>query len=239
MVSILNQKFKKYVAQNNTKNKQVDNKNNKEHLHNVDYLKNTKLKPGNHNYKNMPINNSSKNKYSKNIEYKEDLYPISFNNKKIRNENYIDPYIYNLDNMTFHYNKFLDISTNYDPGLDSRGESSIERGDSLNRNELRNFSFSLEKNKKKDDYNYRTEYNEKSKDSTYNNVIKNSFGVSHNKFNKNINIISENEELNQNIIKNPKTNKNKHCPFLEKKVFINLSTTFNNMSRSEKVKKSK
>ena len=239
LVSILNQKFKKYVAQNNTKNKQVDNKNNKEHLHNVDYLKNTKLKPGNHNYKNMPINNSSKNKYSKNIEYKEDLYPISFNNKKIRNENYIDPYIYNLDNMTFHYNKFLDISTNYDPGLDSRGESSIERGDSLNRNELRNFSFSLEKNKKKDDYNYRTEYNEKSKDSTYNNVIKNSFGVSHNKFNKNINIISENEELNQNIIKSPKTNKNKHCPFLEKKVFINLSTTFNNMSRSEKVKKSK
>ena len=70
-------------------------------------------------------------------------------------------------------------------------------------------------------------------------MIKNSFGVSHNKFNKNINIISENEELNQNIVKNPKTNKNKHCPFLEKKVFINLSTTFNNMSRSEKVKKSK
>ena len=41
-------------------------------------------------------------------------------------------------------------------------------------------------------------------------------------------------------IKNNKNNKNKYCPFLEKKVSINLSTTFNNMSKSEyKQKKSK
>ena len=109
------------------------------------------------------------------IEYVEDLYSNSFNNK-YKNDLLMstnnETYAYNINDMTSHYNKFLDISTNYDPGLDSRGESSIERGDSLNRNELRNFSFSLEKNKKKDDYNYRTEYNEKSKDSTYNNVIK-------------------------------------------------------------------
>ena len=144
--------------------------------------------------------------------------------------------------MTSHYNKFLDISTNYDPGIDSRGGSSIERTDSISKNELRNFSFSEKKNKKRGEHNFKTEYDEKNRGNNYN-VIKNNFIGTQNKFNKNINIISENEELNQNTmkkIKNNKNIKNKHSPFVEKKVSINLSKTFNSMSKSEyKQKKGK
>jgi hypothetical protein len=154
----------------------------------------------------------------------------------------METYVYNINDMTSHYNKFLDMSTNYDPGLDSRGGSSIERGDSINKNELRNFSFSLDKkNKKKGEHKFKTEYNEKSVGNNYN-VIKNTLSGSQNKFNKNINIISENDEFNQNNVKKIKNNKsikNKYCPFLEKKVSINLSNTFNNLSKSEYKQKKK
>ena len=40
-------------------------------------------------------------------------------------------------------------------------------------------------------------------------------------------------------IKNNKGFKNKYSPFLEKKVSINLSTTFNNMSKNEYKQKKK
>ena len=92
------------------------------------------------------------------------------------------------------------------------------------------------------DYKFKTEYNEKNNGNNYN-IIKNTFSGSQNKFIKNENnIISENEEYTQNtmIIKNNKEFKNKHSPFLEKKVSINLSPTFNNLSKNEyKQKKNK
>ena len=254
LVSILNQKFKKYLTQNNTDIKDIDDnynylndinnkkKKNKNVNFNIsNYQINNKVKSQNNNNKinNIFLNNTSKYKYSKNIEYKEDLYSNSFNNNNYKNDLLVstnmDTYAYNINDMTSHYNKFLDISTNYDPGIDSRGGSSIERGDSINKNELRNFSFSDKKNKKRVEHNFKTEYDEKSKGNNYN-VIKNNFIGTQNKFNKNINIISENEELNQNTmkkIKNNKNIKNKHSPFVEKKVSINLSKTFNNMSKSE------
>ena len=153
-----------------------------------------------------------------------------------------ETYAYNINDMTSHYNKFLDISTNYDPGIDSRG-GSIERNDSINKNDLKNFSYSFDKKHKKTvDYKFKTEYNEKNNGNNYN-IIKNTFSGSQNKFIKNENnIISENEEYTQNtiIIKNNKEFKNKHSPFLEKKVSINLSPTFNNLSKNEyKQKKNK
>jgi hypothetical protein len=84
----------------------------------------------------------------------------------------MENFAYNINDMTSHYNKFLDISTNYDPGLDSRGGSSIERADSINKNELRNFSFRLDKkNKKKSENKFKMEYNEKNEGNNYN-VIK-------------------------------------------------------------------
>ena len=272
LISILNQKFKKYLAKNKTdfniKNneniKEVDNlnnynsntvtnnnyesKNKKGNYNVINHSKNKKVNSLNNSNKNnnIVISNISKNKLSKNIDYKEDLYSNSFTNKKYKNDfitpNNLETYAYNINDMTSHYNKFLDISTNYDPGIDSRGGSSIERGDSINKNELRNFSFSLDKKHKKSmDHKFKTEYNEKNEGNNYN-VIKNTFSGSQNKFNKNINIISENEELNQNTMKKIKYNKsikNKYCPFLEKKVSINLSNTFNNLSKTENKHKKK
>ena len=269
LVSILNQKFKKYLTKNKTSSNNINNQdekkewanpnntnsnqksntnpinsfsNNKKPTFNMINNKNKKVKSQNNSKKNnhVIISNPTMNKFSKNIEYKEDLYPNSFSNKKYKKDliasNNMDSYVYNINDMTSHYNKFLDMSTNYDPGLDSRGGSSIERGDSINKNELRNFSFSLDKkNKKKGENKFKTEYNEKNDGNNYN-VIKNTFCGSQNKFNKNINIISENDELNQNNakkIKNNKSIKNKYIPFLEKKVSINLSNTFNNLSKSE------
>ena len=58
--------------------------------------------------------------------------------------------------MISHYNNFLDISTNYDPGIDSRGNSAIERIDSIKKNELKNFSLSLDKKKNNEKNNYNT-----------------------------------------------------------------------------------
>ena len=248
LVSILNQKFKKYL-ENNAEIRDLNNINNnsnkkKINYNNDSYQKDTKIKSQIKNNKNNIIQTKILKKNTNNKEYEEDLYSNTFNNYKLKNDlissNNTESYEYNINDMTSHYNKFLDISTNYDPGIDSRGGSSIERGDSLNKNELRNFSFSLDKkHKKRGDHNFKTEYNE---NNNYN-VIKNTFSGSQNKFIKNINIIFENEELNQNNItkiKNNKNVKNKYSPFLEKKVSINLSTTFNNMPKNEyKIKKNK
>jgi len=118
--------------------------------------------------------------------------------------------------MTSHYNNFLDISTNYDAGIDSKGNSSIERADSYNKNELKNFSLSLDKTKKKQN---------KSK----NNIYKENGAEENYKKNKNKNIYVNS---NKNI-------KNKYLPFYEKKVSINLSNTFSNLSKSENKTKKK
>ena len=247
LVNVLNQKFKKYLA-NNSEIKENENKSNNENINNnfknkkvhFNIINNQKVKSQSNSNKNNKLlpSESTKFKYSKNIEYEEDLYPNSFN-KKYKNDLFMstndETYAYNINDMTSHYNKFLDISTNYDPGLDSRGNSSIERSDSINKNELRNFSFSLDKkNKKKGDHKFKTEYNGKNKGNNYN-VIKNTFNGSQNKFINNDHIISENEEFSQNTmkIKINKNLKNKYSPFLEKKVSINLSTTFNNISKNE------
>ena len=121
--------------------------------------------------------------------------------------------------MTSHYNNFLDISTNYDPGIDSKGNSSIERTDSINKNELKNFSLSLDKKK----------LNKMESDSTDKNKIKK------NKFKKDI---SEQDKFSKNKFMN-KNGKNKYLPFYEKKVCINLSNTFGNLSKSENKNKKK
>ena len=264
LVSILNQKFKKYLAQNNSEIKEFEKINNFNNMNSksnnnrnlkknkklnnniINETKNKKIQyKSNSNKNNLYISDTSKSKYSKKIEYEEDLYSNSFNNNKYKNELLMstnnETYAYNINDMTSLYNKFLDISTNYDPGIDSRGGSSIERSDSINKNELRNFSFSLDKkHKKRGDHKFKTEYNANIRGNNYN-VIKNTFSGSQNKFIKNVNIISENEEFSQNTmkIKNNKGFKNKYSPFLEKKVSINLSTTFNNMSKNEYKQKKK
>jgi len=222
LISVLNQKFKNYLSKEKTKNgiyhnqKNRSMKNNKYMLNNLEY----------NNYYLDDIKNlnkltpTQKNSY----ENKFDFLPNNTN---------IDAYSYNINNMISHYNNCLDISTNYDPGIDSKGETSLEKVLSINKKELRNYSISLDK--KKNDNNM--------------NIIpldclRNNGGVntSHNKYSKNINVISEDDEFNEfskdkdnnNGIKYIK-NKNKFS-LADKKVSINLTTTFNSLSNSDNKK---
>ena len=222
LISVLNQKFKNYLSKEKTKNgiyhnqKNRSMKNNKYMLNNLEY----------NNYYLDDIKNlnkltpTQKNSY----ENKFDFLPNNTN---------IDAYSYNINNMISHYNNCLDISTNYDPGIDSKGETSLEKVLSINKKELRNYSISLDK--KKNDNNM--------------NIIpldclRNNGGVntSHNKYSKNINVISEDDEFNEfskdkdnnNGIKYIK-NKNKFS-LADKKVSINLTTTFNSLSNFDNKK---
>ena len=195
------------------------------------------------NYHDINFNQINKNENSfkslisilnqkfKNFILKEDLelyqndnnINSNLNNKKnYKNENSIIDY--NMGNT--HYNKFLDISTNYDPGLDSRGESSVERSLSIKSNEFRNFSFSPER-KAKNVYE-QNKFPSLNLNSSFNGNIST---TNLNKINGNhIGIISEDEEyefLDKERIKKGKKNK-KFYPFAEKKVTINLSMTLNN-----------
>ena len=137
--------------------------------------------------------------------------------------------------MISHYNNCLDISTNYDPGIDSKGETSLEKVLSINKKELRNYSISLDKKKNDNNMNIINL-----------DCLRNNGGVntSHNKYSKNINVISEDEEFNEfskdkdnnNGLKYIK-NKNKFS-LADKKVSINLTTTFNSLTNNE-MKKNK
>ena len=251
LISILNQKFKKYALnyENQEKNSFDENKeqniintndtnikldlskkfqkNQKPNIITINNQKTKKIsidKPYFLNKNNILNNNTSKNINSTKIKFKEDSDFKSLDNKKnrIANKNLspknknVDSIAYNIKDMTSHYNNFLDISTNYDAGIDSKGNSSIERADSYNKNELKNFSLSLDKTKKKQN---------KSK----NNIYKENGAEENYKKNKNKNIYVNS---NKNI-------KNKYLPFCEKKVSINLSNTFSNLSKSENKTKKK
>ena len=179
-------------------------------------FKNFILKENLGNYQDNNNNNNNKNNKNDKFYFK----------KNFKNENSIIDY--NINNT--HYNKFLDISTNYDPALDSRGESSVERSLSIKSNEFRNFSFSPER-KAKNIYE-QNNINSLNLNSSFN-ISTNNFI---NKTNGNyIGIISEDEEyefLDKERIKKSKKNK-KLFPFPEKKVTINLSMTLNNTVKKQ------
>ena len=249
LISILNQKFKKYalnyenqeknsfdesktqnIINTNDTNIKLDlnkkfKKNQKPNIITINNQKTKKIsidKPYFLNKNNILNNNTSKNIGAKKIKFKEDSDFKSLDNKKNRiinknlspKSNNIETIAYNIKDMTSHYNNFLDISTNYDPGIDSRGGSSVERTDSFNKNELKNFSLSLDKTKKKEKEIKNKRFKENGAEETY-------------KTNK-----------NKNIYVNS-TKNNKYLPFYEKKVSINLSNTFSNLSKSENKTKKK
>ena len=218
LISVLNQKFKNYLSKENSKNaihhnqKNRSMKNNKFILNNLEYnnyylddIKNL----------NSELTPTQKSSYEKKIDF------FSSNTN-------IDAYSYNINNMISHYNNCLDISTNYDPGIDSKGEASLEKVLSLNKKELRNYSISLDKKK-----------NENNMNIINLDCLRNNAGVntSHNKYSKNINVISEDDELNEfsKDKENNGSNKfNKNKYFLaDKKVSINLTTTFNSVTSSD------
>lgn len=107
------------------------------------------------------------------------------------------------NNYNSHHNTILDISTNYDPNIDSRN-SSIEKSFSANKKDIRNFSYSPSQGKNK-----KQEIN----------LIKKGQIVNVTKKNKNFNSISEDDEFK---IKS-KEKKRKNIQFCQKKVTINLS----------------
>ena len=218
LISVLNQKFKNYLSKENSKNaihhnqKNRSMKNNKFILNNLEYnnyylddIKNL----------NSELTPTQKSSYEKKIDF------FSSNTN-------IDAYSYNINNMISHYNNCLDISTNYDPGIDSKGEASLEKVLSLNKKELRNYSISLDK-----------KINENNMNIINLDCLRNNAGVntSHNKYSKNINVISEDDELNEfsKDKENNGSNKfNKNKYFLaDKKVSINLTTTFNSVTNSD------
>ena len=246
LISILNQKFKKYAMNIDEGNKQDEIKpqNNKYIKNdsttnikqipkqNIITISNKKTKKTSSNKPYFLINdnninnniNTSKNIHSKNVKYKEDSDFISLDNKKKKKfnknlspkEKANDKIVYNIKNMTSHYNNFLDISTNYDPGIDSKGGSSVERTDSIKKNQLKNFSLKLEKKIINNEEN--------GKNKKINNKMK-SYSI------------SEQDKFNKNA--NNKNNKNKYIPLYEKKVSINLSNTFSGLSKSENKNKNK
>ena len=261
LVSILNQKFKNYITKNREyeRYKNIDKNLNNNNINSKDrdyisnfYTKNSNTNSGNKKYLNKNNNKTnyidltSNNNKNQLFDYKaKEAYSSSFN-KKFSNDyftqNFIDNYSYNINDMSTHYNKLLDISTNYDAALESKGESSNERGGSMNKNELRNLSFS---NEKKQNNNSNKKNNDKYKKNTNYNTVKETnsgYSTSLNKYNKNFNVISEVDELKDlgksamKKIKGNKGNKNKYN-YVEKKVSINLSMTFNNTSKKDNNKK--
>lgn len=143
-------------------------------------------------------------------------------NKVIEEESYSSIF-HPKSNNTRHYNKFLDISTNYDPALDSRGESSVERSISI-KSDLRNMSISPDRKKA---------FSISNKQLLTMNTLNSSFSgikstTSLKPINNNIGVISEDDEfkLNEKNLRNLQKRKN-HYHNIEKKVTINLSLNIN------------
>jgi len=138
---------------------------------------------------------------------------------------------FNISSMNPHYNTFLDISTNYEPGLDSRN-SSVEKSTSLKKNPLRNFSCSPSRFNKEEKNigSIHKLYN--NKNTTYNRVMNLT------KKNRNFNTISEDEEF-RDFDKNKVTKKGKKYPIYQNKVTINLCadenihSSYNNQASSK------
>ena len=185
----------------------------------------------NSNRKNKSLNN---NKYILNeLEYDNKMLDNSMNikenitpNKNIIHPNKINYLISNKNN--FIDNNYLDISINNEHRFESKRESSLDN--IINNNESKNYSFSLDKRKNKKNIDYINLDN-----------IRNGGGMntSHNKYNKNINIISEDDEFkefsndkdNNESIKYNK-NKNKFSSN-DRKISINLISNFNNMTNTD------
>jgi hypothetical protein len=189
--------FNQHIGHNNNNNKSQNNETNSYLLFSYSKNENTKTK--------KPIQ-KNKNNVEKNDKALK-VFPIP----KMST--------YNISNMNSHYNTFLDISTNYEPGLDSRN-SSVEKSASVKKNPLRNFSCSpshFDKEVKKIGSIHKI-YN--NKNTTYNRVMNLT------KRNRNFNTISEDEEF-RDFDKNKVPKKGRKYPIYQNKVTINLCTDEN------------
>ena len=127
-------------------------------------------------------------------------------------------------NFNSHHNTFLDISTNYEPNMDSRN-SSVERSISIKKKDLRKFSCSPS--------------HENKNGKNINNIKKGKIVNITKKNNKNFNTISEYEEWkngdkNKNMSKD---RKRKKVNIFQNTVTINLTLNDDNNVNSEKISK--
>ena len=127
-------------------------------------------------------------------------------------------------NFNSHHNTFLDISTNYEPNMDSRN-SSVERSISIKKKDLRKFSCSPS--------------HENKNGKNINNIKKGKIVNITKKNNKNFNTISEYEEWkngdkNKNMSQDRKRKKVNIC---QNTVTINLTLNDDNNVNSEKISK--
>ena len=236
--------------------KKDDNKNNpnNNYNNNNNIIRNS-INQGNNNknnnsyllfsYSKNEKNNNKINKINQpNLKYKNN----NIQEKNVKNNNImkkpslslssskINPYCFN--NLKSHYNTFLNISTNYDPGMDSRN-SSAERSISIKKNELRNFSCSPSYNKKKEKKNVSSSKVVRENKKPYlNNKVMNLT-----KGNRNFNIISEDEEYKDSDKKKINSKKKRKFPICQNKVTINLSVNeeincnaLNNKKNESKIK---
>ena len=149
--------------------------------------------------------NQTSLKYNKNI-----------NSKNKTNLKDSSSYIHSskINNFVPHHNTFLDISTNYEPNMDSRN-SSVERSISFKKKELRNLSCSPSHENKT-----------KNKNSNKKGQI-----INITKKNKNFNTISEDDEFKESEKKKINSNNNKKrkkVQICQNKVTINLSLNEDN-----------
>ena len=206
-----NNLFKSFNFQKTNTNTEANNNNNKKDDNSyivLSYSKKDKI-----NKTNIKYNKSIKNK-------------SKINQTEIKESSNKNPS--KIININSHRNTFLDISTNYEPNMDSRN-SSVERSISFNNKDLRNFSCSpSHENKKKKEID---------------NIKKGQIVNLTKKNNKNFNTISEDDELKEkekrkNISKERKKKKGQIC---HNKVTINLSKddNFNNNDKDNKKVKPK
>ena len=148
--------------------------------------------------------NQTNLKYNKNINSK---------NKKNLKDSYSYIHASKINNFISHHNTFLDISTNYEPNMDSRN-SSIERSISIKKKELRNLSCSPSPENKTKNLN-------SNKKGQIINITKK---------NKNFNTISEDDEFKESEKKkiNSNNKKRKKAQICQNKVTINLSLNEDN-----------
>ena len=206
-----NNLFKSFNFQKTNTNTEANNNNNKKDDNSyivLSYSKKDKI-----NKTNIKYNKSIKNK-------------SKINQTEIKESSNKNPS--KIININSHRNTFLDISTNYEPNMDSRN-SSVERSISFNNKDLRNFSCSpSHENKKKKEID---------------NIKKGQIVNLTKKNNKNFNTISEDDELKEkekrkNISKERKKKKGQIC---HNKVTINLSKddNYNNNDKDNKKVKPK
>jgi len=197
-------KIKKHENKNNligSFNQHIDNQNN-------------------NNNQNNKINSYLLFSYSKNAnsKAKKIIQKNKTNVEKIDKASTVFPTpkmsTFNISNTNSHYNTFLDISTNYEPGFDSRN-SSVEKSTSLKKNPLRNFSCSpshYNKEEKNIGHIHKI-YN--NKNTTFNRVMNLT------KRNRNFNTISEDEEF-RDFDRNKAIKKGRKYPIYQNKVTIDL-----------------